>query len=369
MARSRLPLVYNNRLFLADEEKDQLPSIVVGSESWYRWLAHEQNQSFSFKNSLGTFTARRERKRNGWYWYIYHKRNGKLRKGYLGKTEKITLERLNAIAKTLVSLSTVNDWSKTCSPLEVDDASRVTVDFVDRREGVLVAPISASAEPSESKPLAAQYKPIQLTPLIGREHEVERACTLLRRSEVRLLTLTGTGGIGKTRLGLEVMARLTHDFADGNYFVPLATISDPELVVPYIAQVFGIKATGQNSLLDILIASLRDKHLLLFLDNFEQVVTAAPRLANLMTFCPRIKMLVTSRAPLHISGEHEFPVPPLATPDLKQHFESGDLSEYAAIALFLERAQMTRPDFQVNSTNSRTIAEICVRLRWAAAGH
>ncbi len=285
-----------------------------------------------------------------------------LRKAYLGKTEKLTLERLNAVATALVSQSTIYDWSETYSSLEVDAASRVTTDSVDWREGVLVAPIYASAERAESMPLATQYQPIQLTPLIGREHEVERACTLLRRSEVRLLTLTGTGGIGKTRLGLEVMARLTHDFADGNYFVPLATISDPELVVPLIAQVLGIKETGQNPLLDILIVSLRDKHLLLCLDNFEQVVTAAPRLANLMTFCPRLKMLVTSRAPLHISGEHEFPIPPLATPDLKQHFESEGLSEYAAVALFLERARMIRPDFQVNSTNTRTIAEICVRL-------
>jgi predicted ATPase/DNA-binding CsgD family transcriptional regulator len=362
MARNRIPLVYDNHLFLPDEEKDQLPPVIVGSESWYAWLANEQNQSFSFKNHLGTFTARRERKRHCWYWYAYHKRNGKLRKAYLGKTEKITLERLNVVSTTLVSQSTINDWSETYASLEVDDASRVTTDSVDKREGVIVAPIYASAEPTESLPLAAQYKPIQLTPLIGREHEVERACTLLRRSEVRLLTLTGTGGIGKTRLGLEVMARLTHDFADGSYFVPLATISDPELVVPYIAQVLGIKETGQNSLLDILLVSLRDKRLLLFLDNFEQVVTAAPRLANLMTFCPRIKMLVTSRAPLHISGEHEFPVPPLATPDLKQLPERETLSGYSAVALFVERARMIRPDFQVNSTNASTIAEICVRL-------
>jgi predicted ATPase/DNA-binding CsgD family transcriptional regulator len=179
---------------------------------------------------------------------------------------------------------------------------------------------------------------------------------------VRLLTITGTGGIGKTRLGLEVMARLRPDFADGHYFVPLVTISDPELVISLIAQVLGIKETGQNSLLDLLIVSLRDKHLLLFIDNFEQVVTAAPKLVYLMTSCPRIKMLVTSRAPLHISGEHEFPIPPLATPDLKQHFEIGDLSEYAAVALFLEHARMIRPDFEVTSSNASPIAEICVRL-------
>jgi hypothetical protein len=89
MARSRLPLVYDNRLFLPDEEKDQLPHVVVGSESWYTWLANEQNQSFSFKNYLGTFTARQERKRNGWFWYIYHKHNGKLRKAYLLKARLV----------------------------------------------------------------------------------------------------------------------------------------------------------------------------------------------------------------------------------------------------------------------------------------
>jgi len=246
MARSRLPQVYENRLILPDEEKNQLLPVIVGSESWYAWLANEQNQSFSLKNRLGTFTARHERKRNGWYWYIYHKRNGKLRKAYLGKTEKITLEHLNAVATTLISQSTIYDWSETYSSLEVDDASRVTTDSVDRREGVLVAPIYASVESAESRPLAAQYQPTQLTPLIGREHEVARACTLLRQSEVRLLTLTGTGGIGKTRLGLEVTARLTHDFADGIYFVPLAPLSDPELVVPTIAQTLGIKEAGRN---------------------------------------------------------------------------------------------------------------------------
>jgi predicted ATPase/DNA-binding CsgD family transcriptional regulator len=362
MARSRLPVVYDNCLFLPDGAKDQLVSVVVGSDSWYTWLANEQNHSFSFKNLLGTFTARRERKRHGWYWYAYHKRDGKLRKAYLGKTEKITLERLNVVATMLVNQSTISDKPETYTSLPGDHASQVMADPIDGREGVLLTPTYASAPLAESGQFAAHYQPVQLTPLIGREHEVAQACTLLRRSEVRLLTLTGTGGIGKTRLGLEVTTKLTHDFANGIYFVPLAPLSDPELVVPTIAQTLGIKESGEKPLLDLLKMSLRDKHLLLFLDNFEQVVTTAPRLSDLLTICPRIKMLVTSRAPLHVSGEHEFPVPPLATPDLKQLPESETLSEYSAVALFLERAQMIRPDFQVNSTNAHTIAEVCVRL-------
>src|SRR5215467_10632052 len=123
MARSRLPLVYENRLFLHGEEKDHLLPVIVESESWYTWLAHEQNQSFSFKNHLGTFTARRERKRHGWYWYIYHKRNGKLRKAYLGKTEQITFERLNVVATKLAGQSTNDNRSKIYSSFEVNNAS------------------------------------------------------------------------------------------------------------------------------------------------------------------------------------------------------------------------------------------------------
>jgi IS1 family transposase len=263
MARSRLPVVFDNRLFLPDGAKDQLLPVVVGSDSWYTWLANEQNQTFSFKSRLGTFTARRERKRHGWYWYAYLKRDGKLHKAYLGKSEKMTLERLNMVATTLVGQSTINDKPETYSSLPGDPTSQVMADPIDGREGVLLAPTNASAKWGEFGQFASQYLPIQLTQLIGRKHELARACTLLRRSEVRLLTLTGTGGIGKTRLGLEVVAGLTHDFADGIYFVPLAPLNDPELVVPTIAQTLGIKEAGESSLLDLLKVSLRYKHLLL----------------------------------------------------------------------------------------------------------
>src|SRR6266699_164416 len=204
--------------------------------------------------------------------------------------------------------------------------------------------------------------PAQLTPLIGREQEVTAVDTLLRHPEVRLLTLMGPGGVGKTRLGLEVAAELLDDYPDGVCFVPLATISDPELVVPTIAQVLGIKEAGEQPVANLLQASLQDKRLLLLLDNFEQVTAAAPRLADLLTTCPQLKILVTSRAVLHIRGEHEFPVPPLALPDLTHLPGSESLSQYAAVAFFLHCAQAVRPDFQLTPANTRTIAEICVRL-------
>src|SRR6266581_530355 len=137
--------------------------------------------------------------------------------------------------------------------------------------------------------------PAQPTPLIGRKQEVGAVCALLRHPEVRLVTLTGTGGVGKTRLGLEVAADLLDEFADGAYFVPLAPISDPDLVVPIIAQVLGIKETGERPLLDLLKAYLRDKHMLLLLDNFEQILLAVTELSNLLADFPHLKVLVTSR--------------------------------------------------------------------------
>src|SRR6266705_5838831 len=154
--------------------------------------------------------------------------------------------------------------------------------------------------------------PVQLTPLIGRRQEVAEVWALLQRPEVRLVTLTGLGGVGKTRLSLQVGTDLLDDFADGVCFVPLAPISDPDLVVPTIAQALGIKEAGEQPLSDLLQASLQDKHLLLLLDNFEQMLPAVPGLSNLLATCPQLKILVTSRAVLHIRGEHEFPVPPLA---------------------------------------------------------
>ncbi len=177
-----------------------------------------------------------------------------------------------------------------------------------------------------------------------------------------MLTLTGTGGIGKTRLSLQVATELLGDFADGVYFVPLAPIRDPELVMPAIAQTLGIKETGGQAPLSLLKAFLLDKHLLLLLDNFEQILPVAPRLSDLLAVCPHLKILVTSRAPLHVSGEHEFLVPPLAVPSLKQLPTVETLSQYAAVALFLQRARMLMPDFQMTPTDARFIAEICVRL-------
>jgi predicted ATPase/class 3 adenylate cyclase/DNA-binding NarL/FixJ family response regulator len=204
--------------------------------------------------------------------------------------------------------------------------------------------------------------PIQPTALIGREQELATVGDLLRRANVRLVTLTGPGGTGKTRLAMQVAAELLDSFTDGVWFVDLAPIRDADLVIPAIMQTMGVKEQGHITPLEQLQAHLRDKQLLLLLDNFEQVVDAAPRVAELLAAAPQLKILVTSRVVLHLRGEQEFAVPPLALPGQHQLPSLEHVSQYAAVALFIARAQAVKPDFVVTNQNAPAVAEICVRL-------
>ncbi|MBA3944476.1 MAG: tetratricopeptide repeat protein [Herpetosiphonaceae bacterium] len=204
--------------------------------------------------------------------------------------------------------------------------------------------------------------PFRRSTLLGREQEVRKVKALLRRDDVGPVTLTGAGGIGKTRLALQIATELADDFSDGVWFVDLAPISDVNLVLPITAQVLGIKKTAGASLIETFKAYLCDKRLLLLLDNFEQVVDAAPALTDLLQSVPGLKLLVTSRFVLHVSDEYEYLVRPLPLPDLSQQPSLELLSQNAAVQLFIQRAQAVNPDFDSTNATLLTVAEICVRL-------
>jgi predicted ATPase/class 3 adenylate cyclase len=206
--------------------------------------------------------------------------------------------------------------------------------------------------------------PTQPTPLLGRERELEAIGGLLGREATRLVTLTGPGGIGKTRLALQAAAEALDEFPDGVFFVALAAATDPRLVVPTVAQTLGIREGAGRTIDRALNDYLLDKRLLLLLDNFEQVVEAAPDVSRLLAACSEVKVLVTSREPLHLPGEQEYPVRPLSVPDQRslQRPDPGLLSQYEAVALFLERAQAVKPGFQISNDSAPAVAEICIRL-------
>ena len=203
--------------------------------------------------------------------------------------------------------------------------------------------------------------PVPPLPLIGRARELAEVRDLLL-GDVRLLTLTGTGGVGKTRLALAIAAACAEEFPDGVAFAPLVSLDDPDLVLPTIARALGLTDTGGRPVRDRFHAALRDRRMLLVLDNWEQVLAAAPELTALLAACPAIAILATSRAPLRLRGEQEYLVSPLTVPALGRLPVAAEIVANPAVQLFVERAHDVAAGFALTQTNAAVVAALCRRL-------
>jgi predicted ATPase/DNA-binding XRE family transcriptional regulator len=219
----------------------------------------------------------------------------------------------------------------------------------------------ASAGPRSTIEPAAIPEP--LTQLVDREDEVHDVAGRLRSGAgIRLMTLTGPGGVGKTRLAIEIARVVRGEFADGIAFVPLAGLSDPRLVLAAMATALGIRELPDRAPLDLLARQLQDRQMLVVMDNFEHLLAAAPDLAALLAGCHGLTILATSRAPLHIAGEHEYPVRPLALPDPALALAPGELAQVHSVRLFVQQARAVQPQFEVTGANARAVTAICTRV-------
>jgi predicted ATPase len=222
---------------------------------------------------------------------------------------------------------------------------------------------AAAAPPS---PAAGAYGlrplPVSTTSLLGRERDIDEVTRLIERPDVRLVTLTGPGGVGKTRLAVALGERLRDRYPAGTVYVPLDTVTDPDSVLTAIARAAGADLTGTRSPLEALAETLGDGAWLLILDNLEQVVQVARELGELPARCPRLAILATSRTVLRLRAEQEYPVRPLPVPADSVHVPLAELRSWPAVALFADRARAVRPDFALTEDNAAAVAEICRRL-------
>ena len=259
----------------------------------------------------------------------------------------------------------VRDLSPAGMPLQLVDLGEHRLRDLRESEHVfqLVAPgLPSEFPPLKSLDLQTHNLPSQLTPFIGREALVAEIRDRLEQPGVRLLTLTGPGGAGKTRLALHVAAELVDMYADGVWFVPLAPVTSAGMVPGTIAGALGIRESAGESIEATLRAYLRPRRVLLVLDNFEHVVAASPLVADLLSHCPDIQILATSRARLHISGEHELPIPSLELPPLAGAVRLDDALASEAVRLFVDRARAVQSNFELTEDNAETVVAICRRL-------
>jgi predicted ATPase/DNA-binding CsgD family transcriptional regulator len=328
-------------------------SIEVGSPLWFAWL--NTHSSFRFESPDGSFSARKEFRSGNPYWYAYRKRQGKRVTTYIGKPEEVSGACLRTVAGRLTRLE----------------------DKYVKEKGALGTPPGelpgAKSRLAGSKHIArgtsARHRlcspppvPLPAAPLVDRVHEMATMLALLRRADVRVVSLIGPGGIGKTRLAIEAASDVQADFVDGVYFLTVDSVRDPRTVLARVAQLFGLSPDGNSSVGALLSEALQHRELLIVLDNLEQVPTVVPLLDELVSACEGLKLLVTSREVLHFSGEHNILVGPLRFPNPDHLPQSEDLLTYPAIKLFVHRASAIAPDLAVLGPAMDAIARICARL-------
>ncbi len=280
--------------------------------------------------------------------------------------KQLTVNEVKLIIKALVK------WQAVTSTVEVEELLNekdLTTAVFTKEElaslamaGIEIKPIVVKTEPVKGYEQHPQNLPSQTNVLFGREKEIKQVRKVLSGTNFRLLTLTGPGGTGKTRLSLQAGRELLDDFENGVYFIELAAITNPELVPLAVARALGIKAAEESPAAEAVKTSIGAKGLLLILDNFEQVLGASNFVSDLLVVCPNLKILITSREVLHVYGERRIIVPPLALPSTDKLPALETLSQFASIALFVDRAQAVRPDFTLNSSNYEAISQICAYL-------
>jgi predicted ATPase/DNA-binding CsgD family transcriptional regulator len=327
----RTHAVYENRLVPSPSTGPSVSDIVVGSAAWLEWLTSPEVTSFRYEHAAGGFTARRERRKGGEYWYAYRKHAGRLHKAYLGVSGELDLERLNRTALRLAQRS----------------AGQPTPD----RQLLRFANVADER--------AHGNLPAQRTTFVGREHALATLKDLLKTT--RLLVLTGTGGVGKTRLALRLAATLADAYRDGIWWVDLAPLSDPELVPHQVATTVRIREQAGRDVVATLEEALRARQLLLVLDNCEHLVASCAAVVDrLLSACPEVRVLATSREVLGLDGETIWRVPPLSLPQSAAVDQLRTSSE--AVELFVQRAVASDARFQLVDENAQSVVRICAHV-------